>query len=68
MLTIVGMKMPENCEQCRFSVLMRDDVYCIAMNGETPVLYEDDWHIKRPDRCPLVEVYFPSNSTIAEGR
>lgn len=68
MLTIVGMKMPENCEQCRFSVFMKGEVYCIAMKGETTLLNEEIWDIKRPDRCPLVDVYFPVNSSINERR
>ena len=59
MITIIGMKLPDNCEECRFSILMRDDVYCTAMNGETTILFEDDWHLKRTDRCPLVDAGFP---------
>jgi hypothetical protein len=48
----IDMEMPQNCEQCRFSILQRDDVYCTAMTGTT-LLYEDNWHLKRVDRCPL---------------
>ena len=49
----IDMPMPETCEECRFSILQNDDVYCTAMT-DTTLLYEDDWPQKRVDRCPLV--------------
>ena len=51
-MILIDMEMPKNCNECRFSILQRDDVYCTAMTGET-LLYEDDWPIKRVSRCPL---------------
>ena len=59
----IDMEMPLNCEQCRFSVLQRDDVYCTAMTGTT-LLYENDWHLKRVDRCPLHKIANPKYYSI----
>ena len=56
----IDMEMPQNCEQCRFSILQRYDVYCTAMTGAT-LLYEDDWHFKRVDRCPLHKLEDPNS-------
>lgn len=59
----IDMEMPQNCEQCRFSILQRDDVYCTAMTDIT-LLYEDDWHLKRVDRCPLRKLANPKDYII----
>ena len=59
----IDMEMPQNCEQCKFSILQHDDVYCTAMTGTT-LLYEDDWHLKRVDRCPLRKLANPKDYVV----
>ena len=47
---IKGMKMPENCFQCRFSRWDVEGGFCDLLNEDA------DMRFKRHDDCPLIEV------------
>lgn len=54
MITIVGMKMPENCSECPMQNNYGN--FCVLHDG-VPAHHQSD--TDRPSWCPLADVSFP---------
>ena len=49
----LNIDMPENCIDCPFNC---ECMFCLATEDNRELLYEDDYHTRREEWCPLEEV------------